>query len=438
MKKRFAYVHMFLGSGYTPTGMIEIVEDGAYSTCKFRYFDGYPERKDAVAVDPVRLPLDDAVKRVFDGPRGGDLFGGIEDACPDSWGRHLLDTAASDAGQTLQPYDYMLYAGRERIGALGFSAKKVHEPSGYIPSWLRNIPGSELNLEEMLVAADKVEAAENLELQYRRFFVRGSSLGGARPKSAFDYEGGAWIAKFGAAKEVLPTCRLEHATLALAGLCGIQTPQTQRVTVFGDRDILLVKRFDRKENARIPFVSALTLLGKSRSEADTPASYMDIAEAMRRHCLGSSLKENLAELFSRMVFNICCHNNDDHLRNHGFLHVEAPKRGWVLSPAYDVVPQPYDHETGHLHLGVGAQGRRATFENAVSASAQFGLSREDASNIILKIKDIVSANWEKVMLDSGVPTRLLPLVRKSFGTVFEDAATQASDVGTQRKKNVIP
>jgi len=420
MRKRIACVHMFLGNDFVPAGRIEVVEDGRYSTCRFRYFDEYLERRDAVAVDPVRLPLHDAVKRVFDGPQGGDLFGGIEDACPDSWGRHVLDMAAENAGYTLQPYDYMLHAGSERIGALGFSEKKEHVPFRHVPEWLRNLPGNELHLEEMLLAADKVDAAEQLEPRYRRFFVRGSSLGGAKPKVAFDYEGEAWIAKFGAAKEALPTCRLEHATMALAGLCGIQTPPTRIITVFGDRDIVLVRRFDRisATRARIPFVSALTMLGRSGSGADSPASYMDIADAMRRHCAGSGLKGRLAELFSRMVFNICCNNNDDHLRNHGFLHTETPKRGWTLSPAYDIVPQPHSHDVAHLHLGVGTHGRKATFDNALTASVHFGIPREEASNIILKISEIVSANWEKTMQDAGVPTMLLSRVRESFGAVF--------------------
>jgi len=422
MKTRIACVHIFLGNTHVPAGLIEVVEDGQFSTCRFKYFLEYLERRDAVAVDPARLPLHNAAQRVFDGPVGGDLFGGIEDACPDSWGRHVLDTAAEHAGQVLLPFDYMLHAGHERIGALGFSEKMGQMPFQHVPDWLKNLPGHELNLEEMLLAADQVDAAENLEPRYRRFFMRGSSLGGARPKAAVEHDGDAWIAKFGAAREVWPTCRLEHATLALAGLCGIQVPQTHRVTVLGNRDILLVKRFDRisESHTRIPFVSALTLLGRSGSQADSPASYLDIAGAMRRYCLTSELKNDLAELFARMVFNICCHNNDDHLRNHGFMHVSAMGRGWVLSPVYDVVPQPHQHETSHQYLGVGAQGRRASFDNALSASAHFGLSREDAANIILKIKGIVSVNWERLMQEAGVPLHLLPMVRRSFAAAFEN------------------
>lgn len=420
MKERFACVHIFLGTDFVPAGLIEVVEDGPLSTCRYRYFDEYLERKDAVAVDPVRLPLHDAMRgnRVFDGPLGGDLFGGIEDACPDSWGRHVLDTAAENAGHALQPYDYMLYAGRERIGALGFSERIKEPPFQNFPDWLREPLDNELSLEEMLRAADKVEDAENLEPQYRRFFVRGSSLGGAKPKAAIEHEGESWIAKFGAEREVLPTCRMEHATMELARLCGIRTPETRIVTVYENRDILLVKRFDRLAGTcvRLPFVSALTMLGRSRSEADHPATYINIAEAMRRYCAGSTLKNDLAELFSRMIFNICCNNNDDHLRNHGFLHLETRVRGWTLSPLYDVVPQPFNQET--LQLGIGSQGRKATFENALSSAAHFGLSREEAENSVLKIKKTVFANWEKLMRGAGVPASLLPMVRKSFKAVF--------------------
>ena len=36
---------------------------------------------------------------------------------------------------------------------------------------------------------------------------------------------------------------------------------------------------------------------------------------------GAAVAEDLAELWRRIVFNICVSNTDDHLRNHGFLLV---------------------------------------------------------------------------------------------------------------------
>jgi serine/threonine-protein kinase HipA len=60
-----------------------------------------------------------------------------------------------------------------------------------------------------------------------------------------------------------------------------------------------------------------------------------------------------------MVFDIFVSNDDDHLRNHGF--VRHPRLGsWRLSPLYDVVPRPGVAYERFLHLEVGAQGKLAT------------------------------------------------------------------------------
>ena len=39
-----------------------------------------------------------------------------------------------------------------------------------------------------------------------------------------------------------------------------------------------------------------------------------------------------------MAFSILITNVDDHLRNHGFLHVD--REFWRLSPAFDINPSP--------------------------------------------------------------------------------------------------
>lgn len=81
-------------------------------------------------------------------------------------------------------------------------------------------------------------------------------------------------------------------------------------------------------------------------------------------------KQEREELFARMVFNIFVSNDDDHLRNHGF--VRAPHLvGWVLSPLYDVVPRPGVAYERRLHLEVGAQGKLASLDNAMTHFAAF-------------------------------------------------------------------
>ena len=53
---------------------------------------------------------------------------------------------------------------------------------------------------------------------------------------------------------------------------------------------------------------------------------------------GVQPKQDLIELWKRIVFNMAVSNTDDHLRNHAFIFAE---NGWRLSPLYDVNPIPF-------------------------------------------------------------------------------------------------
>ncbi|MCB6314037.1 HipA domain-containing protein, partial [Gordonibacter pamelaeae] len=71
---------------------------------------------------------------------------------------------------------------------------------------------------------------------------------------------------------------------------------------------------------RLPFVSAMTLIGAAGPEAH--AAYAAIVTAMRRDFYSAeATRSDIRELYQRMVFNALCNNSDDHLRNHGFLHL---------------------------------------------------------------------------------------------------------------------
>ena len=399
MTTRVAYVHMHLEGSFVVAGRLRYVQDGRFSQCFFEYSNRYLERPDAVAVDPVALPLQR--EHTYEGPLGGALFNGLRDACPDDWGRHVLDIAAESSGSHLGEFDYMLYAGPDRIGALGFSSVPDAVPFTDVPTWAQGLPGAELDLQGMLLATDNVEQADDLNPQYRRFFVRGSSIGGARPKASFEQDGKFWIAKFSKEREAWPTCRIEHANMLLAAKCGINVPETRRITVLGNRDILLVERFDRQIHNgalhRLPFVSA---------------------EATR---------SDIRELYRRMVFNALCNNSDDHLRNHGFLHVadQNGRSGWRLSPAYDVVPQPVmDNAPRTLHLNVGPEGRSTAMSNVLAAARHFGLAPDEAQMIVEEIRGTIRQNWESLLLSAGVPQRNLAEVRNCYAlALLPDTAT---------------
>lgn len=428
MRNREAYVHMHLEGEFVLAGRLRYHEDGRYSRCFFEYTNRYLERENAVPVDPVQLPL--GKEHIFEGPEGGILFGGIRDACPDDWGRHVLDSAAIGTGFALTEFDYMLYAGPDRVGALGFSLAPGAQAFSDAPKWAGDVPGVELDLEAMLKAADAVDAAESLSSGFRRFFVRGSSVGGARPKASVELEGKLWIAKFSKEREAWPTCRIEQANHELAKLCGIEAPNTRRITVFGNRDIFLSQRFDRDVSLgrpkRTPFVSALTMTG--RQDPGKPAAYTDILTAMKRDFYrAATVRGDMTQLYRRMAFNAFCNNSDDHLRNHGFLF-DAASREWHLSPAYDVVPQPVMEDSIRmLHLGIGPEGRKISFNNLRAAGPLFDIPEEHATAILKAMRGTIGQNWERVYTEAGVPQRHFNELRNCFALALSLDMEEAPD-----------
>jgi len=147
---------------------------------------------------------------------------------------------------------------------------------------------------------------------------------------------------------------------------------------------------------RSSFASGLTMLGAHKSEVSR-YSYADLGAMWRQY--GTAVRRDLEELFKRMVFNILVTNDDDHLRNHGFLW---DGRGWRLSPLYDVVPKPQVGLDRRLVLGVGVEGRQATLGSAVSQVAQFDLSAENALTIITDMADRVHARWRACFEEAGL------------------------------------
>ena len=111
-----------------------------------------------------------------------------------------------------------------------------------------------------------------------------------------------------------------------------ETPGFTLVTAAG-RNVLLLERFDRDYELRIPFLSAMSMLGAADGEQ---RSYLEIGDALQQY--GACAGEDLKELWRRIVFNIMISNVDDHLRNHGFLY--TGQAGWQLSPIYDLEPTP--------------------------------------------------------------------------------------------------
>ncbi len=147
--------------------------------------------------------------------------------------------------------------------------------------------------------------------------------------------------------------------------------------------MLLLRRFDRDNKRRIPFLSAMSMLGARDNET---RSYLEIVDALRRH--GASPKADMESLWRRIVFNILISNTDDHLRNHGFLY--EGQQGWRLSPAYDMNPVPVDIKPRILSTAINEDDGTTSLALALEVAGYFGLAASAAGAIAAQVGKAVS------------------------------------------------
>jgi len=357
----------------------------------------------------------------FSGPQylseGKSNFGIFLDSSPDRWGRTLMDRRealiARREGRKPKPLfetDYLLGVFDEpRIGALRFKENVDGQflndnremPS---PPWtsIRELQQASLKLEK-----DIATDAEQMKW-VNMLLAPGSSLGGARPKAGVvDQKNHLWIAKFPSGNDKRDVGGWEMVVHHLATLAGMNVPQATTGKYHGQHHTFLSRRFDRTpEGRRIHFASAMTLLGQTDgANFQSGVSYLDLAGFITQH--GAHVKEDLEELWRRIVFYMSVSNTDDHLRNHGFLLTNA---GWVLSPAYDINPV----ETGNgLSLNISVTDNAQELELALEVAPYFRISTQKANEVMKKVKASVS-KWNVLAEKQGIPRT----ERESMSTAF--------------------
>lgn len=322
------------------------------------------------------LPLTD---ELFVPKEKDTAVGAVDDARPDRWGERVI--RKFEVSPRMSVLEYLLFAGDDRYGALGVSQAATH----YEP-WQQSPMPKIDSLDEMAQVVRKVLTNEPVPEAQRRLIRPGASLGGARPKSLVEIDGDAWLVKFSEGEEI-DTPLVEHATMRLARLCGINTADTRVFTV-GSGHAVAVRRFDRLHQlceARIHAVSSNVAL----KAAGEDLSYVSLAQLLRRVAPVTAIAGQQAQLFRRMVFNILIDNTDDHEKNHALLR--QPNGSYLLAPAFDVVPSAQG--LGYQAMTVGEQGTVSSLANALSSARLFGLKDSAARQIVASICEQV-AGWK--------------------------------------------
>lgn len=376
-------------------------------TGRFIYGRSYRERPDAVEIDPVELKLTD---QTYETIALGGVFGALRDAGPDYWGRRVIERHTGRAH--ISELEYLILSPDDRAGALSFGLKPQ-------PSVPRSRFNQRFELEKLMTIADALVNEEHIALdsvmgQIAELLRIGTSMGGARPKAVVEDSEGMWVAKFNLRDDKWNHAQVEHSMLTLGRHCGLTTSKSKVVSIAG-RDVLLVKRFDRKKTdagyLRSRMVSGLTLLrAEDTHRSRDKWSYVLLAEELRRIC--AEPRKQAHELFRRMCFNALISNTDDHPRNHAII---AKDKDWKLSPAYDLIPSTsVSLEQRDLAMSCGDQGRFANAANLLSQCGRFLLSQPEAEVIISEMSAKIQDSWHDAMHLAGVSEQECDRLKGAF------------------------
>lgn len=331
-------------------------------------------------------------------------FRAFLDSSPDRWGRILMQRRASiearkgiRATSRLNELDYLLGVhdsyrmGGIRFKRAGFDAFLDNNAEFAAPPMA--------SLRELEYAAIQIEKDDNIDSdEYYRWLkmliVPGSSLGGARPKACvIDDQDHLWIAKFPNVNDTHDLGAWEMVCYELALAAGVDMFPSEIRQFSSQHHTFLTKRFDRQGQQRLHFSSAMTQLQYYDGEQSQGASYMEIAEFLSTQ--GAQTEDDLEQLWRRIVFNIAVSNTDDHLRNHGFL---LTKKGWKLSPAYDLNPIVGKHG---LHLNITDTDNALDYQLAFEVKGFFRLSQIQATQIYDEVLNAVK-QWQAVAKRLGI------------------------------------
>jgi serine/threonine-protein kinase HipA len=336
-------------------------------------------------------------------PNRKENFGIFLDSMPDSWGRTLMtrreNLKAREEGRPvrlLKDIDFLLGVNDEcRMGALRF---KLDETGPYLNNDTKfPIPALAFirDLQHGIDIIESGEESKEADEILHILIAPGSSLGGARPKSNISDESGQlWIAKFPSKNDIIDKGAWEFLVYRMAVNAGIEMSESKIQQVSGKHHIFLTKRFDRMNDERIHFASAMTMTGNIESAIrDNAPSYLEIAEFIQFS--GSNIKTDLHQLWRRIVFNIAVSNTDDHLRNHGFIIKDG---AWRLSPAFDVNPSV---DKDGLALNIDMVSNSLNFDLAMSVGEYFQLEKDQMSIILGEAKSAVK-KWRRIADEIGI------------------------------------
>lgn len=276
---------------------------------------------DGFSISPLELPLKPGVFIAKPLPFYGN-FGIFEDSLPDGYGRYLLHKALQRKGindSELSSLNRLAIVGDNGMGALTYS------------------PAINFEQEEPITDFDKLQqiALEVLKEQQDKdaelLLYNSGNSGGARPKAVFSDSEGHWIVKFRHTYDPTDMGIQEYRYNEIARKCGIIVPDFRLI----NERYFASRRFDiDNHNNRLHTATAGGLLCISHRD-----TFMDYSNLLALTGYITQSKEDVAQMYRRMLFNYFTDNKDDHCKNFSFYVIKdsnSKKWHWRLAPAYDL------------------------------------------------------------------------------------------------------
>lgn len=390
-------------------------------------------------LSPLSVPFTNATFRQradgFD-----QLPGFLADCLPDQWGRRVMNRMFKERDLTATPMRMLAWVGHRAIGALRFepALDDIHSSS----TWSATTPLLLAREAQALIRQEPAAAFRQLQ--------QAGTAGGALPKAtvALFPDGTLLVGGDVAAAAVqnpqlslgllkldceddpanrATDGRLEYAYMHMAQMAGIRTAATKVLTDASGsrpRHHLFVHRFDCSSGGP-KRLHLLTLAGALH------AHHLDYRNLLLTTRQLTQDHHEVLEATRRMIFNVRTGNADDHGKNHSFIYDEE-KRGWSLSPAYDLTLN-YSDEREYHGLFPATFGTSPRLEALVAVAADAGVSRKEFTQLDAEV--LVAVNrWTQFAHAANAPDNEIARVVAVLRQLEASLSLEASAPRTKRRK----
>lgn len=324
---------------------------------------------DGFSISPLELPLKSGVFIAKPQPFHGD-FGIFEDSMPDGYGRYLLHKALLGKGindSALSSLDRLAIVGDNGMGALTYSPAVIFEREETVTDFDR--------LQQIALEVLKEQQDSDAGL----LLYNSGNSGGARPKAVFSDADGHWLVKFRHTYDPGDMGAREYRYNEIARKCGITVPDFRLVNgrYFASR------RFDiDSDGNRLHTATAGGLLCISLRQP-----FMDYSNLLALTGYITQSRDDVEQMYRRMLFNYLTDNKDDHCKNFGFYVVKDSDTGawrWRLAPAYDLTLCTEGYNGEHA-TSVNGKGRPG-LSDFISAGTKIRLPEVRCREIIDRMR----------------------------------------------------